>query len=179
MKYLKITYPDIENGPGCRVTIWLPGCTHKCPGCHNAWTTNYNQGEEFTYDDFDKLCAILEKPYISGLTISGGDPLDQSDEVLFDLCQLVFDIKQRFPDKDIWLYTGYYMDELNGPQLDVLHYIDVLVDGPFEKDKRDTTLSFKGSTNQNIYNIVKVFDDNIWYIGPIKDSAFKNNTYIK
>ena len=96
MKYLKITSPDIENGPGCRVTLWIPGCTHKCPGCHNAWTADYNIGMEFTQDDFDGLCQILSKPYIKGLTISGGDPLDQNDEVLADLCQLVFDFKEKF-----------------------------------------------------------------------------------
>ena len=150
MKYLKITSPDIENGPGCRVTLWIPGCTHKCPGCHNSWTADYNIGMEFTQDDFDGLCKILSKPYIKGLTISGGDPLDQNDEVLVDLCQLVFDIKEKFPDKDIWLYTGYTIEQLKELQLDVLRYVDVLVDGPFELNKRDTTLPFRGSSNQNI-----------------------------
>ena len=153
MKYLKITHPDIENGPGCRVTIWIPGCTHKCPGCHNAWTANYNQGEDFTIDDFNKLCNILDKPYIKGLTISGGDPLDQDDATLIDLCQLVFDIKNRYPSKDIWMYTGYYKDDLHGIQLDILNYIDVLVDGPYEQDKRDLTIPFRGSTNQNIIKL--------------------------
>lgn len=148
-----MTYPDIENGPGCRVTIWIPGCTHKCPGCHNAWTANYNQGEDFTIDDFNKLCSILDKPYIKGLTISGGDPLDQDDATLIDLCQLVFDIKNKYPSKDIWLYTGYYKDDLHGIQLDILNYIDVLVDGPYERDKRDLTIPFRGSTNQNIIKL--------------------------
>lgn len=153
MKHLKMTYPDIENGPGCRVTIWIPGCTHKCPGCHNAWTANYNQGEDFTIDDFDKLCSILDRPYIKGLTISGGDPLDQDDATLIDLCQLVFDIKNKYPSKDIWVYTGYYKDDLHGIQLDILNYIDVLVDGPYEQDKRDLTIPFRGSTNQNIIKL--------------------------
>ena len=148
-----MTYPDIENGPGCRVTIWIPGCTHKCHGCHNAWTANYNQGEDFTIDDFNKLCSVLDKPYIKGLTISGGDPLDQDDATLIDLCQLVFDIKNKYPSKDIWLYTGYYKDDLHGIQLDILNYIDVLVDGPYEQDKRDLTIPFRGSTNQNIIKL--------------------------
>lgn len=153
MKYLKITSPDIENGPGCRVTLWIPGCTHKCPGCHNAWTADYNLGLEFTQDDFDGLCLMLSKPYIKGLTISGGDPLDQNDEVLADLCQLVFDIKEKFPDKDIWLYTGYMIEQLKGIQLDILHYVDVLVDGPFIQDWKDTTLPFRGSWNQRIIDL--------------------------
>lgn len=150
MKYLNITSPDIENGPGCRVTLWIPGCGHNCPGCHNKWTHDYNQGQEFTQDTFKELCNILDKPYIKGLTISGGDPLMQDDQTLIDLCQLVFDIKNLYPTKDIWLYTGFYKDELKGLQLDILKYIDTLVDGPFELDKRDTTLPFRGSSNQNI-----------------------------
>jgi anaerobic ribonucleoside-triphosphate reductase activating protein len=153
MKYIKITSPDIENGPGCRVTLWIPGCRHYCPGCHNAWTSNYHIGHDFTYDEFDEICRILDKPYISGLTISGGDPLMQSKETLIDLCQLVYDIKQKYPNKTIWLYTGYKYEELEGLQLDVLHYVDVLVDGPFELDKKDTTLAFRGSSNQRIINL--------------------------
>ena len=153
MKYLKITSPDIENGPGCRVTLWIPGCTHKCPGCHNAWTADYNQGQEFTTDDFEYLKSILDKPYIKGLTISGGDPMDQDDQTLIDLIQLCFEISLEYPTKDIWLYTGYYKEDLKDKQLELLNYIDVLVDGPFEIDKRDTTLPFRGSTNQRIIQL--------------------------
>lgn len=150
MKYLKITSPDIENGLGCRVTLWIPGCSRNCPGCHTPWTHDYNNGMDFTQDDFEGLCKLLEKPYIAGLTISGGDPLLQSDEVLIDLCQLVFDIKERFPDKTIWIYTGYWLEELSGIQLDILKYCDYIVEGPFEIDNRDTTIPFRGSTNQKI-----------------------------
>lgn len=153
MKYLKITSPDIENGPGCRVTLWIPGCTHKCPGCHNAWTADYNQGQEFTQDTYEELCNILDKPYIKGLTISGGDPMDQDDQTLIDLIQLCFDISLEYPTKDIWLYTGYYKEDLKDKQLELLNYIDVLVDGPFEIAKRDITLPFRGSWNQRIINI--------------------------
>lgn len=153
MRYLAITSPDIENGPGCRVTLWIPGCAHHCPECHTPWTHDYNQGKEFTIDEFDKICELLDKDYIAGLTISGGDPLMQSDETLIDLCQLVYDIKERYPHKPIWVYTGYYLSELKGLQLDVLKYCDVLVEGPFEIDKRDTTLPFRGSSNQRIINL--------------------------
>ena len=98
---------------------------------------------------------MLEEPYIAGLTISGGDPLMQSDDVLIDLCQLTHDIKERYPDKDIWVYTGYYLSELEGLQLDVIQYCDYIVEGPFELDKRDTTLPFRGSSNQKITKIYK------------------------
>ena len=150
MKYLAITHPDIENGPGCRVTLWIPGCNHKCPGCHTSWTHDYNQGMDFTQLDFEGLCLLLEKDYISGLTISGGDPLMQNDDTLIDLCQLVYDIKERFPNKTIWIYTGYYLHELNGIQLDILQYCDYIVEGPFKLNERDTTLPFRGSRNQKI-----------------------------
>ena len=161
MKYLKITSPDIENGPGCRVTLWIPGCTHKCPGCHNAWTADYNQGQEFTQDTYEELCSILDKSYIKGLTISGGDPMDQDDQTLIDLMQLCFDISLEYPTKDIWLYTGYYKEDLSGEQLMLLNYIDVLVDGPFEIDKRDITLPFRGSSNQRIINMPNKHEYNI------------------
>jgi anaerobic ribonucleoside-triphosphate reductase activating protein len=150
MKYLKITHPDIENGPGCRVTLWIPGCCRLCPECQNAWTHSYNQGLDFTTDEFDEICRLLERPEIAGLTISGGDPLMQLNDVLIDLCQLTHDIKERFPDKTIWLYTGYWIKDLNELQRDVLHYCDVVVEGPYEHDKRDTTLPFRGSLNQKI-----------------------------
>ena len=153
MRYLKITSPDIENGPGCRVTLWIPGCTHKCPGCHNAWTADYNQGKEFDEDAYNELKSILDKPYIKGLTISGGDPMDQDGQTLIDLIQLCFEISLEYPTKDIWLYTGYYKEDLKDKQLELLNYIDVLVDGPFEIAKRDITLPFRGSSNQRIINI--------------------------
>lgn len=150
MRYLAITHPDIENGPGCRVTLWIPGCGHQCPGCHTSWTHDYSQGMDFTQLDFEGLCQLLEKDYIAGLTISGGDPLMQSDDVLIDLCQLTHDIKERFPDKPIWIYTGYYLEDLKDIQLDVLKYCDVVVEGPFIRHKKDTTIPFRGSSNQKI-----------------------------
>lgn len=153
MKYLKITSPDINNGVGCRVTLWLPGCGRHCLGCHNQWTWDYNGGQEFTYDEFDEICDILSKDYISGLTISGGDPLMQSEDVLIDLLQLVHDIKLKYPNKTIWIYTGYYTYELKGTQRHILDYCDAIVEGPFELDKRDTTLPFRGSSNQQITHL--------------------------
>ena len=141
MKYLKITSPDIENGPGCRVTLWIPGCTHKCPGCHNAWTADYNQGQEFDEDAYNELKSILDKPYIRGLTISGGDPMDQDDQTLIDLIQLCFDISLEYPTKDIWLYTGYTWEQIfptvcldmfnvnNVYRKATVEMCDVLVDG--------------------------------------------------
>ena len=155
MKYLKITGPDVNNGDGCRITLWLPGCTHKCPGCHNAHTHDYNQGLEFGESTFEELVERLNKSHIQGLTISGGDPLDQSNEVLDDLYSLLYRLRNRLPGKDIWLYTGFYIDKLGPKQIDVVDMCDVVVDGPYIQSKRDISLPFRGSENQTIIKILK------------------------
>jgi anaerobic ribonucleoside-triphosphate reductase activating protein len=154
MKYLRITSPDICNGEGVRVTLWLPGCGHKCEGCHNQWTWDYNQGKEL---DKEKLWNELDKSYIDGLTISGGDPLMQSYEVLDELENLLKEFRVRYGDsKNIWVYTGYYFNELNDKQLSILNNLcDVVIDGPFILSERDITLPYRGSKNQNIIKLRK------------------------
>ena len=153
MKYIKITKPDINNGTGCRVTLWIPGCSHNCPGCHNAWTTNYNIGKKFDDDAKQLISNELSKSYISGITISGGDPLDQSEEFLKELEEYLTEIRNKFPDKNIWIYTGYYYKDLNEAQLRVVRLCDKLVDGPFIKSLADPSLPFRGSSNQSIIDI--------------------------
>lgn len=153
MKILNITSPDINNGLGCRVTLWISGCKHKCKGCHNQCAWDYNVGETFTDKTYKKLYDILSKDYIAGLTLSGGDPLDQSEYVLTEILNLVIKVKHDFPNKNIWIYTGYKYEELKGLQLEILKYCDILVDGKFEINKRDTTLAFRGSSNQRIIKL--------------------------
>lgn len=154
MRYLRITCPDMNNGNGCRVTLWLPGCSHKCQGCHNAWTANYNQGYEFTNETLDKLFSILSRKEICGLTLSGGDPLDQSDKMLQEIYLLLKKIKNKFPEKDIWIYTGYYISDLTREyQKMILSLSDVLVDGPYDYTKRNIMLPFRGSFNQRIWDL--------------------------
>lgn len=144
-----ISYPDVNNGLGCRVTLWVSGCSHHCKGCQNKETWDKKSGRIFSKVDKDKLFEILSKPYIKGLTLSGGDPLDSFNEVL----QLVKEIRDTFGStKDIWLYTGYTLEEINNSEKkEILPYINYLVDGPFELDKRDIILKFRGSTNQIIW----------------------------
>lgn len=153
MKYINITHPDINNGLGCRVTLWIPGCSHNCPGCHNKWTHNYEQGYDFDDKTKEELFNLLSKSYIKGLTISGGDPLDQTKYILGELSQLLSEINNRFPTKDIWVYTGCTYEHLNEDQLNVLKHCDVLVDGPYMESLRDTSLPFRGSSNQRIINL--------------------------
>lgn len=153
MKYLRITGPDMNNGEGCRITLWLPGCAHKCKGCHNEWTHNYNQGADFTEDTYVELLEKLTPSYISGLTISGGDPLYQSNNVLADLYEWITRIRTDMPDKTIWLYTGFNFEDLLGIQMEIAQMCDVIVDGPYIEELRDVSLPFRGSSNQRIIHI--------------------------
>lgn len=153
MRYLRITGPDMNNGEGCRITLWLPGCAHKCKGCHNEWTHDYNQGADFTEDTYVELLEKLTPSYISGLTISGGDPLYQSNNVLADLYEWITRIRTDMPDKTIWLYTGFNFEDLRGIQMEIAQMCDVIVDGPYIEELRDVSLPFRGSSNQRIIHI--------------------------
>ena len=149
MKVLNITYPDVNNGLGCRATLWVAGCSHHCKGCHNKETWSFDYGKEFDEEYKQKLFDIISLPYIKGLTLSGGDPLDSYDDVL----SLLEDFYDKFGEtKDVWLYTGYTMEELvaNGWKK-ILNYVNYVVDGRYEEDKRDVSLAFRGSKNQTIY----------------------------
>lgn len=148
MKYSEITYPDVNNGEGCRVTLFVSGCSHRCKGCHNPETWNFDFGKDFNDDVKIRLFDIVSKPYIKGLTLSGGDPLDSYDDVL----DLVKEFRNRFGEtKDIWVYTGYVIDDLlNLNKEEILEYIDVLVDGEYIEEQRDVSLAFRGSKNQRI-----------------------------
>ena len=155
MKYSEITYPDVNNGEGCRVTLFVSGCSHRCKGCHNPETWNFDFGKDFNDEVKIRLFDIVSKPYIKGLTLSGGDPLDSYDDVL----DLVKEFRNRFGEtKDIWVYTGYVIDDLlNLNKEEILDYIDVLVDGEYIEEQRDISLAFRGSKNQRIIKMRERF----------------------
>lgn len=155
MKIRAITTTDVANGPGFRVVVWVAGCKHNCPGCHNPELQDYNTGYDLTGDIKRKIYIELARPEIQGITFSGGDPLYQTPQVLNELLNLIIEIKHRFPEKDIWLYTGYTLENavMDRWKRRIIDKIDVLVDGPYEQDKRDIMLPFRGSTNQRILNI--------------------------
>jgi anaerobic ribonucleoside-triphosphate reductase activating protein len=137
----------VNNGEGCRVTLWVAGCTHHCKGCHNPQTWSFKSGREFTEDIKNKLYNVLKLPYIKGITLSGGDPLDSFD----DIFELVKDIKNSFNNKDIWLFSGYTLEDIQNSEKNIiLEYIDVLVDGEFKEELKDLSLKFRGSSNQRI-----------------------------
>lgn len=174
---MAVTGPDINNGPGFRVTIWVSGCTHACPGCQNKHTWKYGQGHKL--DDMvpyhitckEKILNLIGDKHIDGVTISGGDPLDQSAQALKELAKFLSNIKKRYPEKSIWLYTGYLIEDLNNYlHKEVIKNCDVIIDGPYVKEKRNITIPFRGSTNQRIIDVQKSLEEN--KICMINDSEF-------
>ena len=149
MKYGKINKTDIANGPGVRVSLFVSGCRNRCKGCFNPETWSFNYGEEYTSETWYEILYAMDPDYIAGLSILGGDPFEPENiETVTDLCK---DIKRAYPDKTIWIYTGYLYEDLK--DLEIMEYIDVLVDGPFIEAQKDITLKFRGSKNQRIIDV--------------------------
>ncbi len=150
MRYHDITKDDMRNGSGLRAVLWVSGCEHHCPGCQNPVTWDPEDGLVFDEKAHDELMDILSRDYISGLTLSGGDPLypGNRDEV----CALCREVKENMPDKTIWLYTGYDYEDIR--ELDVMQYIDVVVDGRYDEALRDVLLNWRGSSNQRVIDNV-------------------------
>lgn len=149
MRYHNITKDDMLNGEGLRVVLWVAGCGHACPGCHNPVTWDADGGLPFDKDAEDELFAELAKDYVSGVTLSGGDPLFPANRA--DVGALCARIRQRFPDKTIWLYTGYTWEEIE--DLPLLENVDVVVDGRFVQAQADTQLHWRGSANQRVIDV--------------------------
>lgn len=149
MKYHNITKCDMLNGDGIRVVLWVSGCSHACAGCHNKITWDACSGLDFDQNAKDELFDALGKDYISGITFSGGDPLFMGNRI--EITNLAKEIKEKFPNKTIWLYTGYKFEEI--ANLEVLKFIDVLVDGEFVIDLKDNNKKWAGSTNQRVIDV--------------------------
>ena len=164
MNYLKIDKGDVSNGIGIGVVLWVAGCSCHCKNCHNQSAWDFNAGTQFTDNTMQELLHALDKPYISRLTLSGGHPLDPKNlDVVY---KIICTIRNEYPNKSIWLYTGYTWEEILEQDklykdletnaispLDVVKLCDVLVDGRYEDDKRDISLAWRGSTNQRVINI--------------------------
>ena len=149
MRYHNITKDDMLNGDGLRVVLWVAGCSHCCKECQNPITWDPNGGLPFDDAAKQEIFEQLEKPYISGITFSGGDPLHSANRV--EVRNLMAEIKQKYPDKTIWLYTGDSWENIL--HYAAMQYIDVLVDGEFQVDKKDVKLLWKGSNNQKVINV--------------------------
>lgn len=151
MNYHDITYDDMKNGDGLRVVLWVAGCDHHCTGCQNPITWNPNDGIQFDDKAVQEICCQLDNDYISGITLSGGDPLYKDNRsTVLNLCKV---INEFYPNKTIWLYTGYTYEDIK--DLEIMNYIDILVDGRYVEKLRDTKLKWRGSSNQRVIDIRK------------------------
>ena len=156
MNYATIKNCDIANGPGVRVSLFVSGCTHRCPGCFNEVAWDFNYGEPFTEETIESILDMLRPSYIKGLTLLGGEPFEPQNQA--DVVKLLRRIKAELPEKSIWAFSGYLFekDMLSGRIGDVseyLSYLDVLVDGPFVLAKKNLSLRFRGSENQRIIDV--------------------------
>ncbi len=154
MNYGKIKPCDIANGEGVRVSVCVSGCPHRCKGCFNPELWNYEAGQVFDLETINEILNLCEKPYITGLSLLGGEPLDPNNLSLLNMLCHVF--KRYFPQKNIWCYTGYKWEDIK--QLYIMKHIDVLVDGQFVEELKDPRLNFRGSSNQRIIDVKKSFD---------------------
>ena len=159
MNYGEIKKYDIADGPGVRVTLFVSGCRHHCKGCFNAETWDFHYGNPYTEKTEKEILDALNHPYIAGLTLLGGEPFEPENQE--ELVRLLKEIKEHYPKKNIWCYTGYTYDKdlLEGGKVytpfteKMLSYIDTLVDGQFIESQKDITLKFRGSANQRILDL--------------------------
>lgn len=154
MRYHNITKDDMLNGDGLRVVLWVAGCTHGCIECQNPITWDANGGILFEKVAKEELYEELRRDYNAGITFSGGDPLHPAHRE--EVGNLIKDIKNQFPTKTIWLYTGFTWDEIK--DINFIKDIDVLVDGKFIVELKDPKLFWRGSSNQNVIDVKKTFE---------------------
>ena len=159
MNICAVKYLDIANGPGCRTSVFVSGCRNRCEGCFQPETWDFSAGEAFSEEYREKIIASLEPAYVSGITMLGGDPMEEENQE--GVCSLLTGVRERFPEKNVWIYTGYLFDRDLAPggrkhteyTDSILDVTDVLVDGPFVLGLKDISLKFRGSSNQRIIDV--------------------------
>ena len=159
MHYATIKNNDIANGPGVRVSLFVSGCTHRCPGCFNEVAWDFEYGELFTEATINSILKMLAQPHIKGLTLLGGEPFEPQNQP--EILKLLRRVKAELPNKSIWAYSGYIFERdilagRLGPKEiteEYLSYLDVLVDGPFVEAKKNLSLRFRGSENQRLIDV--------------------------
>lgn len=156
MNYHNITTNDMLNGDGLRVVLWVSGCTHRCPGCQNPQTWDAKEGVLFDDAAKDEIFKELRKDYVDGITFSGGDPLFPDNR--YEVFRLIDEIRLHFPNKTIWLYTGYKFEAIKS--LLRMWPVDVLVDGPYVEATRDVNLHWRGSANQRVIDVKRSLEQN-------------------
>ncbi len=166
MYYADIKKVDVANGPGVRVSLFVSGCTHKCKGCFNEEAWDFKYGHEYTQKEEDKIIELLKPDYIEGITILGGEPFEYVNQK--GILPLLRRIRKELPNKTIWCFSGYTFDtdilenmcNKYKETKKLISYIDVLVDGKFEIDKKNFKLKFRGSSNQRIINVKESLKNN-------------------
>ena len=161
MNYAKIKKHDISNGPGVRVSLYVSGCTHHCKNCFNPETWDFSFGEPFDQSAETEILEALEPPYIKGLSLLGGEPFEPANQR--ELLPFLRRVRERFPDKTVWAYSGFTLEELTAEgnyanceaTVPMLELVDVLVDGRFVEALKDISLQFRGSANQRLIDLVK------------------------
>ncbi|MBE6825245.1 MAG: anaerobic ribonucleoside-triphosphate reductase activating protein [Ruminococcaceae bacterium] len=166
MNYATIKKRDIANGVGVRVSLFVSGCTHRCKNCFNKETWDFNYGEKFTDETVQQILFYLEPDYVNGLSLLGGEPFEVQNQE--ELTKLLKAVKEKYPQKDVWCYTGYLFDKelLRDSRArceytdEMLSYIDILVDGRFIEEQKDISLQFRGSKNQRIIDVKRSLSQN-------------------
>ena len=166
MNYALIRENDIANGPGVRTSLFVSGCRHHCKGCFNPETWNFNYGQPFTQQEIDAIIKASEPSFIDGLTLLGGEPLEPENQSA--LIELLKQFKTKLPNKSIWCYTGFsfendILEKFNTKSeniAELLPLLDVLVDGKFVEELKNSALLFRGSSNQNIIDVKKSLEEN-------------------
>ena len=174
MNYGEIKTTDIANGVGVRTSLFVSGCTHHCRECFNPETWDFGYGKPFTEDVEDEIIESLRPPYIAGLTVLGGEPMEPANQKV--LRPFLQKVKSLIPDKTIWIYSGFLWEELNDKDNArchtedtgiILSLIDILVDGEFMVDLKDITLNFRGSSNQRIIDVKKTLEKGSVVLDPL------------
>lgn len=158
MRFSKIKDNDIANGLGITMSFWTQGCPHHCKGCFNKETWNFEDGEEFTQEDLKYIIENINKNNIKrDLSILGGEPLcPQNVEGVITLCK---EFKRHYPEKLIYLWTGYTIENFDDIQKEILNYIDILIDGKFEEDRKNLYIKLRGSSNQRVIDVKRYLED--------------------
>ena len=166
MNYGEIKKNDISNGIGVRTSLFVSGCRHHCKDCFNAQTWDFGFGEAFTEQTMMEILESCEPDWINGLSLLGGEPFEPENQRV--LLPFLVMFKEKFPDQDIWCYSGFTFEEITGRaksraktdvSAEMLSLIDVLVDGRFEESKKDISLKFRGSSNQRIIDVQKTLSE--------------------
>ncbi len=153
MRYNKIRKMDISDGPGVRVSIFMQGCTFKCKNCFNPETHDFKGGTEFTDETIDKVLSLAKPDHIKGLSVLGGEPMHPVN--IDGTMKLVKAFKEKYPNKSVWVWSGFLYDDIMERNKEIFNYIDVLVDGQYDDSLHDPTLKWKGSSNQRVIDVQK------------------------